>query len=255
MPAKRHYPAESHFSMTNDTSHVKALVFDVFGTVVDWRTSITREISAVGSRLGIEADWEVFADRWRGGYSDGMQEFRDGEREWRTADQMHRERLDILLPEFGITGLSEEETDHLNRAWHRLDPWPDSVEGLTMLKSKFIIGTLSNGNIGLLVNMAKYGGLPWDVVFSGDLVKSYKPDPKVYLSAANLLNLEPHEVMMTAAHNGDLLSAQKYGLSTAFVARPTEYGTGERKADLEAAEGINVGATSFIDLAHKLGVA
>ena len=240
--------------MSNDTFHVKALVFDVFGTVVDWRTSITREISAVGTRLGVDADWEAFADRWRGGYSDGMQEFRDGKREWRTADQMHRERLDILLPEFGITGLSEEETDHLNRAWHRLDPWPDSVEGLAMLKSEFIIGTLSNGNVGLLVNMAKYGGLPWDVIFSGDLVRSYKPDPKVYLSTANLLNLEPHEVMMTAAHNGDLLSAQNYGLTTAFVARPTEYGKGGRKADLEPAPGIDVGANSFIDLAHKLGI-
>ena len=240
--------------VTNNTSHVKALVFDVFGTVVDWRKSITREISAVGTRLGVDGDWEAFADRWRGGYSDGMQEFRDGKREWRTADQMHRERLDILLAEFGITGLSEDETDYLNRAWHRLDPWPDSVEGLTMLKSKFVIGTLSNGNIGLLVNMAKYGGLPWDVVFSGDLVNSYKPDPKVYLSAANLLNLEPHEVMMTAAHNGDLLSAQKYGLSTAFVARPTEYGDSARNPDLEAADGLDVGATSFIDLAHKLGI-
>jgi 2-haloacid dehalogenase len=240
--------------MSSDTSHVKALVFDVFGTVVDWRTSITHEISAVGTRLGIEGDWEAFADRWRGGYSDGMQEFRDGKREWRTADQMHRERLDILLAEFGITELSEDETDYLNRAWHRLDPWPDSVEGLTMLKSKFVIGTLSNGNIGLLVNMAKYGGLPWDVVFSGDLVSSYKPDPKVYLSAANLLNLEPHEVMMTAAHNGDLLSAQESGLSTAFVARPTEYGDSDRNPDLEAADGLDVGATSFIDLAQKLGV-
>lgn len=240
--------------MPFDTSQVKALVFDVFGTVVDWRGSIIREISAVGKRLGVEADWEAFADRWRGGYHDGMQSFRDGKREWMKADTMHRERLDMLLEEFGLTGLTEEETEHLNRAWHRLDPWPDSVEGLTRLKSKYVIGTLSNGNIGLLVNMAKYGGLPWDVVLAGENFQSYKPDLKVYLGAADLLGLEPHEVMMTAAHLHDLHAAAKAGLSTGFIARPDEYGNGERKAELEADESIDVAASNYIEFAEKMGV-
>ena len=240
--------------MPFDKSQVKALVFDVFGTVVDWRGSIIREISAVGKKLGVDGDWEVFADRWRAGYHDGMDAFRAGTGPWLTADQMYRNRLDILLEEYGMTGLSEEETDHLNRAWHRLDPWPDTVEGLTMLKSKFIIGTLSNGNVGLLVKMAKYGKLPWDVVLAGELAGSYKPDPKVYMLAVNSLNLEPHEVMMTAAHLHDLHAAANSGLSTGFVSRPTEYGNGERKPDLEADDSIDVAATSFIELAKKLGV-
>jgi 2-haloacid dehalogenase len=153
-----------------------------------------------------------------------------------------------------MTGLSEEETDHLNRAWHRLDPWPDSVEGLTRLKSKYIIGTLSNGNVGLLVNMAKYGGLPWDVVLAGELAHSYKPDPKVYLMSARVLGLQPHEVMMTAAHLHDLHAAAKAGLRTGFVARPTEYGNGTRKPDLKADASIDVAASDFVDLAKKMGV-
>lgn len=241
-------------AMPFDRSQVKALVFDVFGTVVDWRSSITREVSAVANRLGVEGDWEAFADKWRAGYTEGTKAVRLGEREWLTADEMHRERLDLLVEEYGLVGLNEEETDHLNRAWHRLDPWPDSVEGLTLLKSKFTIGTLSNGNIGLLVNMAKYGGLPWDVVLAGELAGTYKPDPKVYLKAVELLGLEPHELMMTAAHVHDLHGAAKVGLSTGFVARPTEYGNSGRKVDLEADESINVAGTDFIELARKLGV-
>jgi len=235
-------------------SHVKALVFDVFGTVVDWRNSIIREISEVGEEVGVSGDWESFADRWRAGYHDGMDAFRQGTAEWKTADQMYRERLDLLLNEYGITGLDEHGTAHLNKAWHRLDPWSDSVEGLTRLKSKFVIGTLSNGNVGLLVNMAKYGGLPWDVVLAGELAGSYKPDPKVYLMAAEMLGIEPHEVMMTAAHNHDLVAAKKTGLSTAFVARPDEYGNSARKPDLESAPEADVSARDFVDLASQLGV-
>lgn len=240
--------------MSFDISQVKALVFDVFGTVVDWRSSITREIAAVGKRLGVEGDWEHFADRWRGGYSDGMQSFRDGKREWMLADTMHRERLEILLDEFGMSGLSDSEVDHLNRAWHRLDPWSDSVEGLTRLKSKYIIGTLSNGNIGLLVNMAKYGGLPWDVVLSAENFQSYKPDPVVYLGSAKLLGLRPDEVMMTAAHLPDLHGAAALGLRTGFVARPDEYGCGSRKPDIEADDSIDVAASDYIEFAEKMGV-
>ncbi|MDA0596485.1 MAG: haloacid dehalogenase type II [Chloroflexi bacterium] len=234
--------------------HVKALVFDVFGTVVDWRGSIIREIRATGKTNGVDGDWEAFADRWRAGYHDGMNAFRSGEAEWKTADQMYRERLDLLLGEYGISGFSEQETDHLNKAWHRLDPWADAVEGLTMLKSKFVIGTLSNGNVGLLVNMAKYGGLPWDCVLAGELAGSYKPDPKVYLMVSELLGIEPHEVMMTAAHNHDLIAAKKTGLSTAFVSRPDEYGVSARKPDLVAATEADVSATDFVDLAVQLVV-
>lgn len=236
------------------TTHVKALVFDVFGTVVDWRKSIIREISEVGSAAGVDGDWEAFSDRWRAGYHDGMNAFREGAGEWKTADQMYRERLNLLLYEYGINSLSEQETSRLNRAWHRLDPWPDSVEGLTKLKSKFVIGTLSNGNVGLLVNMAKYGGLPWDCVFAGELAGSYKPDPKVYLMAAELLGLEPHEVMMTAAHNHDLIAAKQSGLSTAFVRRPDEYGNSERKPDLEPADEADVSSNDLVDLATRLGI-
>ena len=240
--------------MTFDISQVKALVFDVFGTVVDWRTSITREVSSVASRLGVEGHWEAFADRWRAGYSEGTRDVREGKRPFLTADEMHRERLDLLLPEFGLNGLSEEEIVRLNRAWHRLDPWPDSVEGLTRLKTKYIIGTLSNGNVGLLVNMAKHGGLPWDVVLSGQNFGTYKGAAEVYLGAVEYLGLQPHEVMMTAAHLHDLHSAAEVGLSTGFVARPDEYGVGNGKAETEADDSIDVAAANYIEFAEKMGV-
>lgn len=236
-----------------DVSQVKAVVFDVFGTVVDWRSSITREVSAVANRLGVDGDWEHFADRWRGGYHDGMQSFRAGTRGWMKADTMHRERLDILIEEFGLTGLSDEETEQLNRAWHRLDPWPDAVEGLTRLKSKYVIGTLSNGNIGLLVNMAKYGGLPWDAVLSAENFQSYKPDPKVYLGAAELLGIEPGELMLGAAHLNDLHAAMDVGLRSGFIARPDEFGNGNPKAELEADDGIDVAASTYAEFAAKMG--
>jgi 2-haloacid dehalogenase len=251
---RRTKTVEQDYLMSSDISQVKALVYDVFGSVVDWRGSIIREVSAVGKKLGVEGDWEAFADKWRGGYHDGMQSFRDGKRGWMTADTMHRERLDILLAEYGLTGLSEEEINHLNKAWHRLDPWPDAVAGLTRLKSKYIIGTLSNGNVGLLVSMAKYGGIPWDVVMAGELFQSYKPDPKVYLGAAKMLGLEPGEVMMCAAHLHDLHAAAKLGLRTGFVARPNEYGNGARKPDLKADDSIDVAADTYDEFASKMGV-
>lgn len=209
--------------MSKDVANVKAIIFDVFGTVVDWRSSIIREMHTVGKRLGITGDWEAFADQWRDGYHFGTQRFLESKREWLKADTMHMERLRILLDEFGMTQLTEDEITHLNKAWHRLDPWPDSVEGLTRLKRKFVIGTLSNGNTAILVNMAKYGGLPWDVILGAENFKSYKPDPKVYLGAADLLGLEPHEVMVAAAHLSDLNNARKHGLRTGFVARPHEF--------------------------------
>ncbi len=233
---------------------VKAIIFDVFGTVVDWRGSIIDELNAVGTRLGVSKNWDDFADRWRGGYHDGTQSFRDKKREWLKADTMHWERMHLLLEEFGLTDrLTRDERIHLNKAWHRLTPWPDSVEGLTRLKNKFVIGTLSNGNNGLLVHMAKNAGLPWDIVMGAENFQSYKPDPTVYLGAVDLLGYEPHEVMVAAAHLSDLNSARKYGLKTGFVARPDEFGNSGVQADLVANPEIDVSATDFVDLAKKMG--
>lgn len=233
-------------------NQVKAILFDVFGTVVDWRGSIISEVSAVGDSLGISGDWGRFADCWRDGYYSGTQDVVNGKREWVSADALHLERLEILKPEFGLDDLIEEETIQLNKAWHRLDPWRDSVEGLTRLKQKFIIGSLSNGNIGLLVNMAKYAGLPWDIVLSGENFRSYKPDASVYLGAVETLGLKPHEVMIAAAHLTDLQNAKKNGLSTAFIPRPEEFGDGDYEPDLEADESVDVTASSFNELARIL---
>ncbi len=237
----------------NDIRSVQALLFDVFGTVVDWRTSIICEMEGLAAEKSLELDSAAFAAAWRAGYAPAMQRVRTGELPWTRIDDLHRLILDQLLIDFNITSLNEAEIDHLNRVWHRLDPWPDSVNGLTQLKQKYVIATLSNGNVGLLVNMAKHGGLPWDCVLSAELAKHYKPDPESYLTAVDLLGLEPHQVMMVAAHNGDLHAAGAVGLRTAFVARPTEYGPAQT-SDLKADLGIDVVAVDFNDLARKLGV-
>jgi 2-haloacid dehalogenase len=207
-----------------DRARVKAMVFDVFGTVVDWRGSILAELVALGRAKGIEADWAAFVDDWRRGYRPAMQRVRSGELPWTNIDGLHRIILDEILGKHGITALSEAEIRHLNLVWHRLNPWPDAVAGLTRLKRRFVIGTLSNGNVALLVNMAKHAGLPWDVVLSAELVGHYKPDPEVYLSAASLLGLDPPAVMMVAAHASDLEAARRQGLRTAYVDRPFEHG-------------------------------
>jgi len=178
---------------------VKALTFDVFGTVVDWRGSIIREGIQWGKEKGLQIDWGKFADRWRAGYGPSMEKVRKGELPWTKLDTLHRLILDDLLVEFNITGLTDEEKDHWTRVWHRLSPWPDAVEGLTRLKKDFVIATLSNGNVSLLVEMAKFAGLPWDTVLGADLFHHYKPDREVYLGAADLLGCKPAEVMMTAA--------------------------------------------------------
>ena len=232
---------------------VKALVFDVFGTVVDWRSSIIADLEAFGRAKGIRADWVGMTDAWRAGYQPAMNRVRTGELGWTHIDVLHRMVLDQLLVEFKVEGLSEADKDHVNRAWHRLKGWPDAVEGLTRLKRKFIISTLSNGNTSLLVNMAKHAGLPWDCVLSAETFKAYKPDPRAYLGAAEILGLAPAEVMMTAAHNSDLVAASKQGLRTAFIARPKEYGPHQTK-DLKAEHVFDVVATDFVDLAAKLGV-
>ena len=233
-------------------AEVKALVFDVFGTVVDWRTSVAGEIETLAKRKGFTVDGLRFADAWRAEYAPSMNRVRNGELPWTRLDDLHRMVLDKLLKDFRISGLSETETVALNRAWHRLRPWPDVVSGLTRLKKKFIIAPLSNGNIALMTNMAKHSGLPWDCILGAELVRHYKPDREVYLSAANFLDVEPAEVMMVAAHLGDLRAAKGLGLRTGFVVRPDEYGP-TRKPDLTPDSSVDVTAKDFNDLARQLG--
>jgi 2-haloacid dehalogenase len=231
---------------------IKACVFDVFGSVVDWRTSIAREAKASLAPKGIDIDWHAFADSWRGKYQPAMEKVRSGGRGFLRLDILHRENLDELLSEQGIKGLSEDELIHLNKAWHRLDGWPDSSVGLTRLKTKFIIGTMSNGNVALMVNMAKYAGLPWDVILGAETARSYKPVPNTYLAGADWLGLEPSEVLMCAAHNSDLVAARNCGLRTAFFARPLE--SGPNKAhDLKAEHDFDYVAKDIEDLAKQLG--
>jgi len=231
---------------------IRALLFDVFGTCVDWRTSIIREIEAVARRKGVTVDAAAFADAWRGNYQPSLEQVRSGRRPWTILDVLHRETLDMLLPRFGLGMLSEAERADLNRAWHRLDPWPDTVAGLTRLKAKYIITPLSNGNFALLLNMAKRAGLPWDAILSAETSHAYKPLPESYLNAVAMLGLTPDEVMMVAAHNDDLRAAARNGLKTGFVPRPTEYGPGQT-TDLVPEEDWTVVACDFVDLAEKLG--
>jgi 2-haloacid dehalogenase len=230
---------------------VKALTFDVFGTVVDWRGSIIREGTEWGHAKGLQLDWAKFADRWRAGYAPTMDKVRKGSLPWMKLDRMHLLILEELLTEFDITGLSEEEKDHWNRIWHRLTPWPDAVDGLTRLKNKFIISTLSNGNVSLLVEGAKFGGLPWDMVLSAELFHHYKPDREVYAGAAELLGCQPAEVMMVAAHPSDLKASQACGFKTAFVPRPLEHGPGKEPA-AATGETFDIVARDFSELADKL---
>jgi 2-haloacid dehalogenase len=204
----------------------EALVFDVFGTVVDWRSSIIREGEELGRRKHLDVDWVAFADAWRSRYAPSMERVRRGEIPWTKLDDLHRASLEELTREFGIEGLSEGEKDHLNKVWHRLEPWPDAVAGLILLKRRHVIAPLSNGNVSLLVNLAKRAGLPWDLIISAELIRLYKPDPETYLLAAYLLDLHPEQVMMVAAHADDLHAARENGLKTAYVPRPLEFGPG-----------------------------
>jgi 2-haloacid dehalogenase len=231
---------------------IQALTFDVFGTVVDWRSSLIREGEALGRARGLRVDWAKFADAWRGLYQPQLERVRSGQVPWTPLDDLHRETLDRLLVDLGITGLSEAEIDHLNRAWHRLDPWPDTVAGLQRLKRRFILATLSNGNVALIVNMARRAGLPWDAVLGAEVARHYKPQPEAYLTTAALLGLRPEQCLMVAAHNGDLAAASALGLRTAFVVRPTEHGPGQT-TDLKPARAWDVVADSFVDLAERLG--
>jgi 2-haloacid dehalogenase len=232
----------------------KALIFDTFGTVVDWRGSIIEEGKAWGKTKGIDIDWAGFADRWRAGYAPSMDKVRQGELPWTKLDTLHRMILDELLMEFRMMpALSEQDKDYLNRVWHRLKPWPDSVAGLTRLKKKYTIAPLSNGNVALLTDMAKHAGLPWDLILSAELAKHYKPDREAYLTAVDLLGLRPEEVMMVAAHIGDLNAARSFGLRTGFIHRPNEYGP-TRQADKANPGQFDVVTKDMLDLATQLGV-
>ena len=225
---------------------VRALAFDIFGTVVDWRSSIVAEVA----RLGLPVDGAAFADGWRAGYQPTMALVRRGELPWTPLDGLHRRILDGLVARHGLS-MSEPELQHLNRIWHRLDPWPDSVEGLRRLKTRFPLATLSNGNVSLLVDMARHGGLPWDAVLSAELFGHYKPDPEVYLGAARLLDVAPGELMMVAAHPSDLRAAAACGLRTAYIDRPTEFGPGGPREAWTAGE-FDLEADSLVALAGRL---
>ena len=234
--------------------HIGACLFDVFGTVVDWRTSVSRDLAAFGKQKGIRGiDWLEFAVEWRKLYQPSMEEVRCGARAFTILDVLHRESLDKLIARYRITGLSEADIEHMNRAWHRLDPWPDVVEGLKRLKTKFIIAPCSNGNIALMVNLAKRAGLPWDCILGAETARAYKPMPDAYLRSCAQLGLAPGSVMMVAAHNSDLKAAKAQGMKTAFVARPTEHGP-RQTTDLVPDPGcVDLPATDFVELAAMLG--
>jgi 2-haloacid dehalogenase len=237
----------------SDISVVKALVFDVFGTCVDWRTSLIDDFTKWSAKRGVNADWTALVDGWRAVYMASMDKVRKHpERGYQILDTLHRASLEKLVAQLGIKGLTEDDLHYLTMGWHRLHAWPDTVSGLTRLKKKYIISPLSNGNVALLTNMGKFAGMPWDLILSAELFEHYKPDPETYLGAAKLLCLKPGEVMMVAAHNGDLKAAQKNGLKTAFVPRPTEYGP-LQKYDFEATGDWDVVAKDFNGIADKMG--
>lgn len=235
-----------------DITRVRALVFDVFGTVVDWRSSLIEFFGAWGAARGRTADWAGIADAWRGAYLPSMDRVRRGELPWTILDDLHRASLDALLPGFGLGDVDDATRRDFVRFWHRLHPWPEVVPAMQRLRNKYILGTLSNGNVGLLTRLAKASGLPFDVILGGDLFHHYKPDPETYRGACTLLNLAPHEVMLVAAHNGDLAAARAQGLATGFVPRPSEYGPRQSK-DIAATEAWDVIAADFTDLADRLG--
>jgi len=227
---------------------VQVLAFDIFGTVVDWHGSIVREMK----ELHPQVDGDAFAIAWRKGYKPAMARVMSGELGWTLIDDLHRIILDQILPQFGLDGLGEEQRKHLNKVWHRLDPWPDSVEGLTRLKRKYTVCSLSNGNIGLLTNMAKRAGLPWDCVLSAEVFRAYKPDPATYLGVAKVFDLLPQQVALVAAHHDDLAGARACGLATAYIERPMEFGANQAKDVSPRAENT-LHCTSLMDLADQLG--
>ncbi len=235
-----------------DLSDVRALTFDVFGTTVDWCAGVAREAEALLGQRGHRLDWVAFANRWRREYQPAMEAVRSGKRGYVVMDVLHREMLEVALKEFGVSDLSDADKDRFAMSWRRLPPWPDTVEGMTRLKRKFTLVALSNGNIALIAEMAKRGGLPWDVILGADIVQTYKPMPALYDSAPQLLDLKASQVMMVACHAWDLDHAMKRGLRTAYVRRPDEYGPGAGLPDPKAGT-YDVQVASFIELADLLG--
>jgi len=233
---------------------IKACVFDVFGTVVDWRGSIVAEGEAVWRERGVDVDWPAFADAWRNLYQPSMERVRSGREGFIKLDDLHRDNLEQVLEAFDVTSLSAADKVELNEIWHRLNPWPDVVEGLTRLKTRYIIGTMSNGNIALMVNMAKRAGLPWDVILGAEISRQYKPHPDSYRNSVAALGLEPSEVLMVAAHNSDLVAAAEQGMPGAFIARPSEHGD-DQTTDLAPEHEFAYVARDFCELADQLGCA
>ncbi len=236
--------------MSGSLDRIEALCFDVFGTVVDWRTSIIDEGRALGQRLGLDADWEALADQWRGLYQPSMERVRSGEIPWKPLDELHRESLDVLVDRFGLE-LSEADRIEFNRAWHRLRPWPEVVPALQDLAGRYTLATLSNANIELAQNMADNAGLPWHRILGSEVAQTFKPLPEAYLRSAAALGLDPEQCMLVAAHNDDLRAAAALGFATAFVARPTEYGPNQTR-DVEADGPWDLVCADFTDLAEAL---
>jgi 2-haloacid dehalogenase len=229
----------------------KALFFDVFGTLVDWRSGIAREAEAILKPLGHSLDWVAFADAWRGEYQPGMEEVRSGRLPFSKLDVLHRHNLERVLPRFSVVGLTEQQKHRLTLAWHRLDAWPDVPPGLVRLREKFLLAPVSNGNIALMVGLARRNALPWDAILGSEIAGDYKPKPRVYLAAAEAFNLTAENCIMVAAHSRDLKAAAACGLGTAHVARVNEYGpnTGESGPTVP----VDVAAGSLLELADKLG--
>jgi 2-haloacid dehalogenase len=239
-------------SAFTDLSAVRALLFDVFGTLVDWRTGVADELRAVGAARGAQADWAAVADGWRARYAPALERVNRGERPWANLDVLHRETLDAVLAEHGLEGVGDADRDRLVGAWHRLAPWPDVRDGLARLRARYVLATLSNGHVALLVDLARHGELPFDTILSAQLAdRRYKPDPAVYRRALELLDVAPGEAMMVATHPGDLRAAGALGLRTGFVHRPHEHGT-DRPSPAPPAE-FDVHATDLLDLAQRLG--
>ncbi len=235
-------------------SDISYVIFDTYGTVVDWRSSIIAEGRALAEKKGLEGvDWEAFTDAWKAAYRPSMDEVNAGKRSWTTNDVLQRQRLDAIVEEFGLAGLTKADKDGLNRAWHRLAPWPDSIPGLVRIKAEYPIGTFSNGSFYLLANMARHSGLPWDFIISADNFRHYKPDPEIYLGTIELLGGESDRILLVASHNYDLANARKHGMKTAYICRKTMFGPNQDR-DLEAEDDWDIVTDSIEGAADDLGV-
>jgi 2-haloacid dehalogenase len=229
---------------------VKALLFDMFGTILDWRTSIARETRLILEPRGHRIDWPAFADAWRDEYQPAMERVRTGERPFARLDDLHRENLEKILPRFGVAGLDAATVDDLNRSWHRLDAWPDVPEGMRRLKTKYLLAPLSNGNVSLMVDIARRNGIAFDAILGAEFARAYKPQPEAYRRSCAAFDLPPEHCMMCAAHPGDLYAAAATGMRTAFIHRPDEFGPG--KGDAPPREPVDFSVQSLTELADRL---